>query len=328
MDEVTPEPTGVRLQKALADAGIAARRKCEAMIADGRVAVNGAIVTVPGSRVDPDADVILVDGKPLPKPTRRYYIALHKPVGVVSTVMDRHADRTVVELVDVPKGVRLVPVGRLDADSEGLILLSDDGAFVQAVTHPSQSLGKVYIVTVRGTPSPDAVKSLTRGLLLEGETRRTAPARVRMLERERHHTRGTRVLEIILHEGRNRQVRRMLDTVGHPVLRLVRVRVGPIELGDLEPGAWRELSEIEVRSILGAAKPPTRTNEEKTDEARHRRRPRPRPKPDRGESAPKRLQVHENRVYGGIPPRGQRDIADRLRRKGHGKGSEPDQRSQ
>lgn len=329
MDESTGDAAGVRLQKALADAGVAARRRAEEMIAAGRVKVNGAVVTTPGVKVSPETDAILVDGAPLPKLTRRWYVALHKPVGVVSTVRDRFAKVTVVQLVDVPKGVRLVPVGRLDAESEGLILLSDDGAFVQAVTHPSKSLGKTYIVTVKGTPSPDAIKSLTRGLLMDGETRKTAPARVKLLPRERWHEKGTRVLEIVLHEGRNRQIRRMLDTVGHTVLKLLRVSVGSVELGSLASGAWRELTAEEVRTLMGVhTAPEPVAGEERKHEARHRGGTRPRPRQDRGESPPKRIQVHENRIDGGIPPRGQRDIADRLRRKGHGKSPGADQRGE
>lgn len=317
----------IRLQKALADAGVAARRKAETLIAAGRVTVNGAIVTAPGTKVDLSTDKVYVDGKPLPVPTRRYYFALNKPEGVVSTVRDRFAKQTVIQLVSVPKGVRLVPVGRLDADSEGLILLSDDGAFVQAVTHPSKTLGKTYIVTVKGTPSPDAIKGLERGLLLDGETRKTAPARVRLMPREKWNEKGTRVLEIVLHEGRNRQIRRMLDTVGHPVLRLLRIRVGCVELGDLAVGASRELTEAEVRGMMGGAPEPAK-GEESKHEARHRGGSRPRPRKDRGEPAPKRIQVHENRIDGRIPPGGQRHIADWMRRQGRGKSPGPDQRSE
>jgi 23S rRNA pseudouridine2605 synthase len=334
MEETTPEGAPlVRLQKALADAGVAARRKAETLIAEGRVSVNGKTIKTPGVKVDVTRDDIRVNGTTLPKPTRRWYIALNKPLGVVSTVADRHADKTVVELIDIP-GVRLVPAGRLDADSEGLILLSDDGAFVQTVTHPSQSLGKKYLVVVRGTPSPDAVASLTRGLLLEGETRKTAPARVKLLPRMHllEPGKGTRTLEFILHEGRNRQIRRMLETVGHEVLRLVRVEVGPVSLGTLTPGEWRELTSAEVKQIMAGATPPaaqeTEKDTSKKNETRHRSSPRPRPGSDQREAAKKRIQVYKDRLHGGIPPGGQRDIADRVRRQGRRAGPGPDKRRQ
>jgi 23S rRNA pseudouridine2605 synthase len=330
MDETTPEdvPRAVRLQKALADAGVAARRKAEVLIAEGRVSVNGKTVVTPGVKVDPATDDIKVNGTPLPKPTRRWYIALHKPVGVVSTVEDRHAAQTVVQLVDIP-GVRLVPAGRLDADSEGLILLSDDGAFVQKVTHPTQSLGKKYLVVVRGTPSPDAIDRLSRGLLLEGETRKTAPARVRLLPRLHplEPGKGTRTVEFVLSEGRNRQIRRMLETVGHEVLRLMRVEVGPVVLGNLPVGEWRELTTPEISNILGGATKP-QEKEKDTNEARYRGGSRPRQGKDQREAAQKRIQVHEDRVNRGIPPRGQRDTAHRMRGQGRRKGAGPDQRGQ
>mgnify|MGYP001552563095 CR=1 FL=1 len=327
MDETTPESAlhGVRLQKALADAGVAARRKAETLIAEGRVSVNGKTVTTPGVKVDPLTDDIRVNGTPLPKPSRRWYIALNKPVGVVSTVADKHAEQTVVQLVDIP-GVRLVPAGRLDADSEGLILLSDDGAFVQKVTHPSKSLGKKYLVVVRGTPSPEAIGRLERGLLLDGETRKTAPARVTLLPRLHHLEpgKGTRTLEFILSEGRNRQIRRMMETVGHDVLRLVRIEVGPVALGKLPPGEWRELTPAEVAIINGAESP---TLEKDKNETRHRSGSRPGPGKDQREAPKKRLQVHKDRLNGGLPPRGQRNAPDRMRGQGRGKGPGPDKRN-
>jgi pseudouridine synthase len=331
MDEAAQEGAPlVRLQKALADAGVAARRKAEELIAAGKVSVNGKVVTTPGVKVDPLVDEIQVSGTPLTRPTRRWYVALHKPVGVVSTVSDRFAEKTVIELIAIP-GVRLVPAGRLDADSEGLILLSDDGAFVQAVTHPSRSLGKKYLVVVRGTPSPEAIGRLERGLLLEGETRKTAPARVTLLPRLHPlegGRKGTRTLEFILSEGRNRQIRRMLETVGHEVLRLVRIEVGPVALGSLPVGEWRELSVAEVSGILGgAAKPgPKEKGKEGIDETGHRGGTRPRPGKDQREAAQKRVQVYQDRLDGGISARGKHHPADRVRGPRRGKGPEPDQR--
>jgi pseudouridine synthase len=236
-----------RLQKALAAAGVASRRHAEEFIAAGRVRVDGKVVTTPGTLVDPDTQTIEVDGKPVAKAEKQYYIALHKPVGYVSTVSDRHAKQKVTDLVSIP-GARLVPAGRLDADSEGLLLLSNDGDFVYKVTHPSQSLGKTYHATVEGRPHDTVITKLSRGLLLPGEDRETAPAMVRRLGRGPQP--DTTIVELTLHEGRNRQVRRMLERVGHPVIRLVRIRVGPVELGALEAGAWRELTPREVRAIL------------------------------------------------------------------------------
>jgi 23S rRNA pseudouridine2605 synthase len=169
-----------RLQKALAAAGVASRRAAEELIASGRVWVDGKPVTTPGTLVDPDTQEISVDGgKPITISVKRYYIALHKPAGYVSTVRDRHAPQKVTDLVNLP-GVRLVPVGRLDADTEGLLLLSDDGDFVYNVTHPSRSVGKTYIATVQGTPDDDAIKRLGKGLNI-GEGEFTAPASARKL---------------------------------------------------------------------------------------------------------------------------------------------------
>jgi pseudouridine synthase len=268
--------------------------------------------------VDPLTQAITLDGRPVrAAPETRHYIALHKPAGYVSTVRDRHAPQKVTDLVSLP-GVRLVPVGRLDADSEGLLLLSDDGDFVYRVTHPSQSVGKTYHATVKGTPDPDKLKRLARGVSLDG--RPTAPADVRKLGRGPEP--GTSVVELILHEGRNRQVRRMLETVGHPVLRLVRTRIGPVPLGDLPPGAWRELTPGEVRLLRGIdGVAPAAAEKEKGNETRRSGRSRPGPGPDHGKSAAPRIQVHQDRVDGRVPPRGQRDAADR--RGGQGRRPHP-----
>jgi 23S rRNA pseudouridine2605 synthase len=237
-----------RLQKALAAAGVASRRHAEALIASGRIAVDGTVVREMGTLVDPDTQTITLDGNPVARPPAiHHYVALHKPAGYVSTVSDRHAPQKVTDLVRLP-GVRLVPVGRLDADSEGLLLLSDDGDFVYRVTHPSHSIGKTYLATVKGTPDDDAIERLTRGLRLPGEPRKTAPAGARRAGRGPE--RGTSLVEMVLHEGRNRQVRRMLDTVGHSVVRLVRTQIGPVTLGNLQPGEWRFLTDDEVAALM------------------------------------------------------------------------------
>jgi 23S rRNA pseudouridine2605 synthase len=315
-----------RLQKALAAAGVASRRKAEEMIAAGRIRVDGVVITAPGSLVDPDSQKIEVDGKPVATKTERYYVALHKPVGYVSTVVDRYAEKKVTDLVQIP-GARLVPAGRLDADSEGLLLLSNDGDFIYKVTHPSQSLGKTYLATVEGRPNDDAIKKLSNGLLLPGEDRETAPAMARRVRRGPEP--NTTVVELILHEGRNRQVRRMLERVGHPVLRLVRVQVGPVFIGNLEPGAWRQLTPREVRAIQGgeqekSSRKPARSgqplpqNKEERGSTKNQRQEesvgnetgdrgsaRPRPGQDNGKSVARRVQVHENRVNGRVSPRGE-----------------------
>jgi 23S rRNA pseudouridine2605 synthase len=236
-----------RLQKILAAAGVASRRKAEELITAGRVEVDGVVVTELGTKVDPATQEIRVKGKFLPKVEKLYYIALNKPVGVVSTVADKYAKETVVDLVQID-GVRLVPAGRLDADSEGLMFLSNDGDFIYKVTHPSQSLGKTYHVTIPNGIMPDVVENLARGLMLPGETRATAPARVKKLGKGQQ--RGTVVLEMTIQEGRNRQIRRMLDMVNYPVQQLVRVKIGTIEIGNLAPGQWRDLTELEVASLM------------------------------------------------------------------------------
>ena len=209
------------------------------------MSVNGETVTAQGTNVNPATDVIAVDGETISLDTPRHYIALNKPLGYVSTVSDPYADKKVVDLVRVD-GARIVPVGRLDADSEGLLLMSDDGDFVFKVTHPSQSMGKTYMVTVKGKPTEDALKRIAKGLkLADGYT--TAPAGAKYVGKGTEP--GSSLVELVLHEGKYRQVRRMLDAIGHPVLRLVRTRVGPVLIGTLQPGEWRNLTAHELRLI-------------------------------------------------------------------------------
>ncbi|MBC7807642.1 MAG: pseudouridine synthase [Akkermansiaceae bacterium] len=234
-----------RLQKVLAAAGITSRRKAEELITGGRVKVNGETIKAQGTNVNPETDEITVDDQIISVSAKRHYVALHKPVGFVSTVSDPHAEQKVVDLVNIP-GARLVPVGRLDADSEGLLLMSDDGDFVFKVTHPSQSMGKTYLATVKGKPDANAVTRITKGLkLADGYV--TAPAGAKIVGRGAEP--GTSILELVLHEGKYRQVRRMLDALGYPVVRLVRTRVGPVRLGELQPGEWRPLTKDELRLI-------------------------------------------------------------------------------
>ncbi len=232
-----------RLQKLISAAGIASRRAAEEMIAAGRVTVNGAVAGL-GDKADPETDDIRVDGKAIDsKPGRRYYIMLHKPVGYVTTMSDEKGRRTVAELVaDVP--ARVYPVGRLDLSSEGLLLMTNDGDFANLVTHPSFEKEKVYRVLVTGDIAA-GVKRLLEPMELDGEPVRKP--KVALLRREG----ALSTLEITIHEGKNRQIRRMCDLAGLTVKRLTRVRVGPVALGKLPRGHWRELTEAEVRALRG-----------------------------------------------------------------------------
>jgi 23S rRNA pseudouridine2605 synthase len=229
----------VRLVKFLAHAGVASRRRAEEVIAAGRVTVGGEVVRDPARAVEPGDDV-RVDGRPAQVDETPLVYALHKPAGVVSTAHDPQGRRTVVDLVRAPGGARLYPVGRLDADTTGLILLTNDGELANALMHPSFEVPKTYVAHVRGGTVPERkLRQLREGIVLEDG--RTAPARVSQ--------KRPGVLEITIHEGRKRQVRRMLDAVGHRVERLERVRFGPLTLGDLAPGASRKLSPAEVERL-------------------------------------------------------------------------------
>jgi len=234
---VSPE----RLQKVLASAGIASRRDCEALIAAGRVTVNGRVVVVPGTRVDLEHDEVRVDGQPIRMPAKRTYIMLHKPAGVVSTAEDTHGRPTVLDLVNVPE--RVFPVGRLDIDSEGLILLTDDGELAYALTHPSFEVEKEYRVLLDRPLTPEALRSWRNGVLLDGEM--TAPAWVELI--------GTAPegvwVRIVLREGRKRQIRAVAKLLGYEVRRLIRVREGNLSLGDLPPRSWRYLTDEEVAAL-------------------------------------------------------------------------------
>jgi len=240
----------MRLAKHLAHCGVASRRAAEALIAQGRVSVEGQVVTDPARDVQEHSRVTL-DGRPLAGPERRVVYALHKPVGVVSTARDTHGRRTVVELVPA-NGLRLYPVGRLDIDSSGLILLTNDGALANRLTHPRFQVDKAYRVRLRGGPvTEQALRRLRSGVALEDGI--TAPARVRRVGGP-----GSDVIELTIREGRNRQVRRMCEAVGHPVRALQRVRFGPLRLNGLESGAHRRLSGAEVERLRELAPAPPR----------------------------------------------------------------------
>lgn len=233
----------MRLQKYMALCGVAARRKCEEMIAAGRVSVNGRRITEMGTQVE-ETDEVLVDGVRITPEQEKRYVLYHKPAGEVTTVSDEKGRETVMDRFrDFP--VRLYPVGRLDYDSEGLLLLTNDGELAQRLTHPSCEVDKVYLARVTGNPSGEALDRLRRGVYMEGDARRTYPADVRIVRDESLFS----DILVTIHEGRNRQVRRMFEAVGHKVLLLRRVRFGPLELGSLRRGEWRELTEEETRLL-------------------------------------------------------------------------------
>jgi len=240
---------GERLQKVLARAGFGSRRTCEILITEGRVTVDGRRAEL-GNRVDPSIQEIKVDGKLAPTAPGAVYILLNKPVGVVTTADDPQGRKTVLDLVSSP--VRLFPVGRLDMNTEGLLLLTNDGRLAHLLTHPSSGVAKEYLVRVTGDPSPGAIRRLREGVELDDGM--TAPAQVSRV--------SDGLLRIVIHEGRNRQVRRMCEAVGHEVTRLVRTRIGTITDATLAPGASRTLSNAEVRKLMEAveAVPKARTN--------------------------------------------------------------------
>jgi 23S rRNA pseudouridine2605 synthase len=233
----------MRLAKHLAHAGVASRRASEALVAEGRVTVDGEVVTDPARAVTGE-EAIAVDGEAVRAPGARVVYALHKPAGVVSTAADTHGRRTVVDLV--PAGHRLYPVGRLDADTTGLILLTNDGDLAYALTHPRFEVPRTYRARVEGRPGERALQALRAGVELDDG--RTAPAQVRLL--------GPHELELTIHEGRKRQVRRMCEAVGHRVVELRRVAFGPLRLGDLGAGRHRRLTAAEVERLRKAARGP------------------------------------------------------------------------
>src|SRR5438132_1802648 len=249
MNSTQAQDGGERLAHFLAHAGIASRRHPEEPIASGRVQVNGVTITRQGVRIDPEHDTVLVDGKPVQAPPRHVYLLLHKPAGHVTTVRDPQGRPTVLDLLPAElRALRVYPVGRLDIDTSGLLLLTNDGDFALRLTHPRYSTEKHYQALVQGCPTEAALEALRRGVDItedDGRVHRTAPAQVRVLRRA-----GTNCwLALTIHEGRKRQVRRMLAAAGHRVLQLVRVGVGPLTLGDLAAGKWRYLTSEEVEAL-------------------------------------------------------------------------------
>lgn len=235
-----------RLQKIISAAGLASRRTAETLITQGRVSVNGRTVTALGTKADPIRDDIRVDGRRVKGPERLRYLLLYKPKHYVTTRSDPGRRPTVIDLLT---GVReyVYPVGRLDFDSEGLLLVTNDGDLAAALTHPRHGVEREYHAWVLGVPDDRDLERLARGILLDG--RRTAPATAALLQVGRGRRDGQALLSIVLREGRNRQVRRMCDAIGHPVDELIRVRIGPLKDRRLKAGQFRELSEDELRKL-------------------------------------------------------------------------------
>lgn len=235
----------MRLQKYLAQCGVASRRKSEELIESGKVKINGRVAQI-GDKVNPKKDDITVSGKKIVKSKKYTYIMLHKPRGFITTMSDE-MDRKCVAMLVKDVGARVYPVGRLDRESEGLLLMTNDGEFANAMTHPTKHVPKTYRVTVRPSISEEQITKLSTGIVIDG--RMTAPAEVRVVKREENRV----VIEIILYEGRNRQIRKMCDALGLEVARLKRIAVGSVKLGMLPQGKWRELSEEEVHKLATSA---------------------------------------------------------------------------
>ncbi len=231
----------LRLQKYLADAGIASRRKAETMISEGRISVNGRTARI-GDKIDPHKDRVLVDGKSVRIEAKHVYYMLNKPRGYVTTMRNEKDRKCVAQFVE-NVGTRIYPIGRLDKDSEGLLLFTNDGAFANAMMHPSKHIQKVYRVSVRPAVTDDQISLLTTSLMIDG--RLTLPAQVRVISNEPEKS----VLEVVLYEGRNRQIRRLCEEAGLETVRLKRLSIGSLRLGMLKPGEIRELTQAEVSAL-------------------------------------------------------------------------------
>ena len=237
----------IRLQKYLSECGIASRRKAEEYIEAGRVKVNGRPAKL-GDRVDPKRDKVMFAGRRVVGQKKKMYIMLHKPRGYVTTLLDEKGRKCVSDLV-ADAGVRLFPVGRLDRDSEGLLLMTNDGEFANLLTHPSRYVSKVYRVTVRGQVTEEQLDQMAAGILLDGE--KTRPCEVHVISKGEDRT----VLHFTLYQGKNRQIRRMCEAVGLTVIRLKRTMIAGVKLGMLKPGKWRELNEKEMRHLTSVSVP-------------------------------------------------------------------------
>lgn len=268
-DELRDASRGVRLHKAMADAGVASRRDCEDLIAQGRVKVNGLVVKTLPAWVDPENDKITFDGEPIRKPSKKRrsaaktYLMVNKPRRVITTNDDPEGRKRVIDLIDLPMAARLFPVGRLDSESTGLILLTDDGELTHKLTHPSFEVTKRYNVTVQGRLTEEDAEKLSKGLFLahkgkpggaSAKVKRAAAAEVKILGHETDRTRGDRTtISLILKEGQNREIRRILARLGHKVRSLHRVSIGRLKLKGLAVGEWRPLTSTEVSILYKAA---------------------------------------------------------------------------
>lgn len=230
-----------RLQKYMAACGIASRRKCEEIILQARVKVNGKIVNELGAKIDEEKDLVTLDGKLIKKEKNKVYIALNKPKGYVSTVKDERGRKTILDLVDVTE--RIYPIGRLDYDTSGLILLTNDGDIYNKIIHPKQEKNKIYIALIKGIPTENDIEKFERGINIDGYV--TAPAKFKIIKKFKDYCE----VEIIIHEGRNRQIRKMCDFINHQILELKRLQIGDIKLGNLPLGKWRYLNTKEIQSI-------------------------------------------------------------------------------
>lgn len=233
----------MRLQKFLAKAGLASRRKSEEIISSGRVRVNGQLVTEMGFKINPKTDQVTVDRKLIKLREEKVYILLNKPKGYVTTVSDQFNRKKVVDLVNVD--YRIFPVGRLDYNTSGLLILTNDGQLTYKLTHPKFEIPKVYMAKIQGRPSKEKLAQFERGLKIENYI--TSPAKIELIKKMNSHSQ----VRITIREGRNRQVRKMCHAIGHPVLELKRIQMGSLKLGDLELGRWRYLSDKEVGYLKG-----------------------------------------------------------------------------
>lgn len=234
----------MRLQKFMAQCGVASRRSSEDIIKQGRVRVNGEIVDYMGYEVDEDVDVVEVDGARIRTEAKKYYIVLHKPKGYVTTVSDEFDRPTVMELVKDIRS-RIYPVGRLDYDTSGLLIMTNDGDFANILTHPSHAVNKAYIAQLNNLPDANELNTLRKGVMLDGKL--TSPARVEVLKATKHNCE----IKVTIHEGRNRQVRRMFEAIGAEVTMLKRISVGNVTLGNLPEGKWRHMNDAERQRLSG-----------------------------------------------------------------------------
>lgn len=293
------KPYPMRLQKFLARAGAASRRGAEDLMTEGRVKVNGQVVKELGSKVDPEKDVVTVDDKEFTLNDAPTYLMLYKPADYLSTMRDPHNRKTVAELVPTSQHPGLFPVGRLDADTTGLLLFTTDGDLAQCLLHPSFEKEKSYLARVKGTPTQEELAALEKGVALDDGT--TAPAKVRLVKKPFSEKKtawlaavgsakeGDSIVELVIHEGKKHQVKRMLEAVGHPVLALFRPTFGPLELTDIEEGKWRYLSSEEIETLRTAVKTPLEKSSADAPEVPPAERPASTPSATPGASLQKTL---------------------------------------